>query len=441
VSRRAIVLPALAAAVPPLLLLLDAAWPAIVHRHVIRQMAAGREEPVSFPAPGDALAAGCALLALAAIAFLAATRRHAVLQNVVLLGWSVTAVLLGFELAARAIGRPMVHRPNLDIVVRPDPAILPGTKAPARFTTNGRGMRGPEWEAGAERIFAVGGSTTICFYLDDALTWPQRVMTLLNAGSSGRRVWVGNVGKSGHDTLHHLELLERLPEVAEVDVIVLLAGVNDFSHSLRYPFEGRRRTAAARVFDRGGPRDPFVPHFRQSLPYRAVTLLAKPPAGLEVEDLEGRVYARRREQRRNARKDYPLPPLDEPLRQYQATLGAIADWCRQRGIRLLLLTQPTLWQDPMPPELEALTYSSTMGGPGRTLSAADLARGIDAFNRTMLELCRTRSLECLDLASALPKDASIHYDQEHFTIEGADAVARMVAERLARRRDKIAPSP
>jgi lysophospholipase L1-like esterase len=437
-QRRTVALLGLAAAAPALLLLLDVAWPAIAHRRVMREMAAAREAPASFPGPSDLVAAGAGLSALAGIAFLAARGRRGILEKVVLAGWSVTLVLVGFEVAVRAIGRPMVYRPNLDLVVRPDPQILPGTKAPARFTTNRLGMRGPEWDAAALKVLAVGGSTTICFYLDDLAAWPQRLMSLLNAGSPPRRVWVGNVGKSGNDTLHHLELLKRLPEAAEVDVIVMLAGVNDFNHSLRYPLEGRRQAAAARVFDRGGPRDPFLPSFRQSLPYRALTLLRRERAALDVEDREGTVYARRRVLRRMARKDYPLPPLHEPLRQYAASLETIADWCRDRGVRLVLLTQPTLWQDPMPPELEALTYSSTFGGSRRTLSAADLARGLAAFNRTMLEVCRARGLECIDLAAALPKDASVHYDQEHFTIAGAEAVAGKVAEHFAR---FLPPSP
>jgi hypothetical protein len=59
-----------------------------------------------------------------------------------------------------------------------------------------------------------------------------------------------------------------------------------------------------------------------------------------------------------------------------------------------------------------------------------MARGLAAFNGALLGLCRARSLECVDLAGALPKDGSIHYDQEHFTIRGAEAVAATVVEPL-----------
>jgi len=43
------------------------------------------------------------------------------------------------------------------------------------------------------------------------------------------------------------------------------------------------------------------------------------------------------------------------------------------------------------------------------LSSADQARGLAAFNGTLVEFCRAHRVECIDLASVLPKDASIHY--------------------------------
>jgi hypothetical protein len=364
------------------------------------------------------------------VVFLAATGRRPTLEKLVLAEWGGALAVLGFELAARVVTRPFVYRPRLEVTFHPDPQILGGTRAPSRFSTNTRGMRGPEWDEAAYKVLCVGGSTTACIYLDDADAWPGRLMALLNERSRGRRYWVGNVGKSGHDSFQHLELLRRLPEARAVDALVILTGVNDFNRSLRLTPATRRRLARIDIFDSGGPPSPLLPYLKQTVLYRSAAHLRPARRGIDVEDARGAVYARRRAERQRTPRDHPLGPLGEPLRGYADQLGEIAGWCADHRVRCIFLTQPTLWQDPMPPELEAITYSTPIGTSGRTLSAADAARGMAAFNDALLELCRERSLECVDLARALPKDASIHYDQEHFTIRGAEAVAAIAAERL-----------
>jgi hypothetical protein len=215
---------------------------------------------------------------------------------------------------------------------------------------------------------------------------------------------------------------------------LILAGVNDLKATLRLPYDVRERLAPARVFDVGGPRNPAVPYVKQTVLYRSVKGLlsrgASPP--LDIEDTSARVYAARRKARHGARKDYPLPALEPHLAAYKATLSRIARLCRGRGTRCVFLTQPTLWQDPMPPDLEALTWFLPIGETGRTVPSSDLARAMAAFNGAMLEMCREEPAECFDLAAICPKDASVFYDDEHFHEAGADLVARAIADYLVR---------
>jgi hypothetical protein len=63
-------------------------------------------------------------------------------------------------------------------------------------------------------------------------------------------------------------------------------------------------------------------------------------------------------------------------------------------------------------------------------SAADLSHAMDAFNQTLLSVCREDNLECYDLASAIPKDTSAFYDGDHFNISGARMVAQFLAAHL-----------
>jgi hypothetical protein len=61
---------------------------------------------------------------------------------------------------------------------------------------------------------------------------------------------------------------------------------------------------------------------------------------------------------------------------------------------------------------------------------AALAEGMNLYNQRLLRVCRDRSLECVDLEQALPKEARIFYDDAHFTEAGARLVAKVFAQYL-----------
>jgi hypothetical protein len=55
------------------------------------------------------------------------------------------------------------------------------------------------------------------------------------------------------------------------------------------------------------------------------------------------------------------------------------------------------------------------------------------YNETLLRVCRERGVECIDAAARLPKDASIFWDDAHFTEEGSRRLAQIVADHLLER--------
>lgn len=52
------------------------------------------------------------------------------------------------------------------------------------------------------------------------------------------------------------------------------------------------------------------------------------------------------------------------------------------------------------------------------------------YNETLSKVCRAQHVECIDLASLLPKDTSVFYDDIHFNEEGADKVAEILAQHM-----------
>ena len=59
-----------------------------------------------------------------------------------------------------------------------------------------------------------------------------------------------------------------------------------------------------------------------------------------------------------------------------------------------------------------------------------LNEGMTGYNAALLQVCKDRGVECIDLASLLPKDLTTFYDDEHFNENGAARVAEIVAEYL-----------
>jgi hypothetical protein len=116
-----------------------------------------------------------------------------------------------------------------------DPNIYPGVQGTKVFTINMLGFRGPvppKQQDHAYRIVAVGGSTTICFALDDSEEWPHLLMEEINASQQNHPVWMGNAGVGNKNTLDHLVLLDWLPGIVRTDMLIFMVGMNDLRDSL-----------------------------------------------------------------------------------------------------------------------------------------------------------------------------------------------------------------
>ena len=382
-----------------------------------------------------------------------AKRRPTILARLSLVVFGLAVGLLLCELVSRlAFPLPrgyFLHPPNTKEVFHLPASMLAGVPSVARHSTNSEGVRGdPPGPDPEYRILTIGGSTTACGALDAPQTWPARVQTILAERLPHRRVWVGNLGKDGLNTRHHLVTLDRfLPQRPRIDAVVFLVGVNDFLRRLQQDQQFHPLTLAeletdsptlTQTFSITPPDAGVTPWYRQLGLWRlAHKLRAGCTAWAAPEP--ARALAQARARRRNSPVwRSRLPDLGPALREYEQNLEALVDRSRARGLRIIFLTQPTLWKAAgMTPAEEATLLWGFVGRGLRDATEyytpAALAEGMARYNEITRQVCRQRGVECLDLAGTLAADLSVFYDDCHFNTSGAEQVAQRLATHLLER--------
>ncbi len=363
--------------------------------------------------------------------------------KVVLLCCSSVLALLVAEAALR-LALPnsyYIWPPNLRQVFRPDPKTVPGISGESQFEINSLGLRGDELTPSRTyRILAIGGSTTECLYLDQLKTWPHLLQAALNDSTHSGKVWVGIAGMSGRNTRHHLIAMRYLPiEKMRIDAVVLLIGVNDFQEYLANPHSpSKSEEALLNETFTGGMRhsqsdDPF---FKKTAIWRLLrnvkTQYLRKVDQNKVQDHFGKILDTWREHRRRATKiRTELPELTPDLESYANNVNQLIDIAKQKSVRLIFITQPTMWKPGLSEELNSLLWFGGVGDFQREsgkpyYSVEALANGMKQYNDVLLRVCRQRGIECIDLAY-LEKDATVFYDDVHFNESGAKKVASVLA--------------
>lgn len=395
-----------------------------------------------------------------------AARRRALLPKLALVVYSALLAVAAAELALpRLLPPPPEGLPWPPMARRMTLAdTMPGVSGDVRFTVNRYGLRGPEAAAGsrAVNILCVGGSTTECLYIDDPASWPWRLQDQL-AERTGQSVFVGNSGRSGLFSLHHIYLLEHYEPVPRFNWAVVLCGVNDLGVHLHGVYDIREPRVPSEMLFVPDPatedpadkalwyrRSVLVRAAKRALAGESAEVLAGESAEQDwrtdgrrgktrvYQDPQGKFYAGLRQNRQELLIANPAaeppPGLDAALARYERNLRRIVAACRERGVKPLLLTQPTMWRADLPPELDRLLWQQTETAAYRP---AVLATLMDRFNQVVLNVAREERADVVDLAARLPKDGSVFYDDCHFTVNGcrqvADALCEFFAERVTSR--------
>jgi lysophospholipase L1-like esterase len=248
---------------------------------------------------------------------------------------------------------------------------------------------------------------------------------------------VGNAGRSALFTIHHDYLLRHYAPASKFNWVIVLCGANDLGALLRDDYEGWANHVAEdtlRQSDTGL-------YYRRSAISKLVQLvvtgipfLATRDENDVYQDASGLFLIQRRHERQLVLKrrtvTHAPPFLSRALHVYCKNLRKIIRTCRTRNQHLVLMTQPTLYDNEMPEHLRTLLVEHLIE---YAYSEEALARMIDAFNRALLAVCRSDGVDCIDLASMLSRDTSTFYDDWHFNEAGCDKVAQIVSDFLVTR--------
>ena len=341
-----------------------------------------------------------------------------------------------------------VWPPHFGATFKPEPAIMPGVTGVSKFSANSLGLRGEEIKPDQRyRILAVGGSTTECLFLDQNEQWPALLEKKLNQTWPGHNLWVGNAGRSGLETRDHIALARHLlPQLPKIDTVVFLVGVNDLGLRLQQdtaynPNElnepGGEATYLARTFSSYPNPDQSVAWYKRAGLYRLArrTMFALMPSS-DRQDQQGTVYRKWREERQHAIAiRNKLPDMTSALAEYDRNINTLIDLTAAKQARPVFITQPVMWNKDLPKELDSLLWGGRVGvehnDKGQEYYSVEaLKEGMELYNRKLLEVCERRKVECVDMASALPKDATVFFDDEHFNETGAEQFAVVLARHL-----------
>jgi hypothetical protein len=330
--------------------------------------------------------------------------------------------------------------PHMQFTFEPDSSVIGGIHGASQFSINSEGLRSAEINPSAKlKILAIGGSTTIDMMLDQNETWTTLLQR--NLQQTLGSAWIGNAGKNGLNSFHHIDQIKvLLQQFPQCNTVLIFMGVNDLQVTLV-----RGKHTAGDSLERYNKIFPVVPrqHFplyQQSGYWRLAGMLKRkwipnPPKEM-VLDKEGKVLVKHRNLRAACKqKTDTLPQWTAAISSYTKNINTLIDIAAQKKVRLIFATQPVLWKSNNSKAQQQLMWSGGSGdfqkNGGQYYSTRILNESMQLFNRTLQESAAKRGIQVIDLYSQLPQDESIFYDDCHFTELGAKKTADIFAREIS----------
>lgn len=319
------------------------------------------------------------------------------------------------------------HTPNTSNQFEENPSKIGGISGFYEIAFDALGSRSvSDYSTATHKIVAFGGSTTICSALTQEKTWTAFLDKKL-----GNEYWVGNFGRSGNSSNHHVFQLQHMldkPELKDTKLILMLVGVNDcrgymisqekylnmsdldvkksaFEHIPDSEVSFIRSLTLVKLLKKAKQRILYYTQARKPLDY--------------LETFESDVAPMTE-----------LPDLTAGLNHYEQNLEKMIAETQKRGISIIFITQPTIWQKNISDSLKTLLAARSHINKMPLYTGEALEKLMSRFNERLITVCRKHNIPVIDLQ--LPKNQTIFYDDMHFNESGAEVVADKIYSFLKR---------
>ncbi len=280
-----------------------------------------------------------------------------------------------------------------------------------------------EKKPGVYRIFFLGGSTTACTYLPQEKTFPQLIEDHLNPDGASATYECANAGVDGCAARDSLAQLIYNVSWAQPDCVIVMQGVNDFALGLTPDYEedaSDRRTARSKAKSsyeefEGDPH-PYIYQF-----YKHLTRKHSKRFTL------AHIHDEREKLAHLERKEIFEFPNIVSFEKYMKMIAGVA---KSLGLRLIFVTQCSLYAEVLPPEIEERLGIPFPEEDQLNPSNSSMKRGMDAYNNAIRQISTEMGVELIDLETQVPKTLDFLYDHVHFTVEGNRKVAEVISEYL-----------
>lgn len=332
----------------------------------------------------------------------------------------------------------MVLTPNLSHVYKFPYEQLPGMQKSVLIESNQWGYKGrKQFSSDKFGILTIGGSTTESNSVNLEDSWPYLLEGHINRDSRRPEAVVVNVGKSGLNSGHHvLHMKHLIQQFKNVDLVLMLVGINDFNRRLmlgeKYFATKNDKTLMKRAFS-------VYPRYYNNIWYEKTELwirLRQMKSIWKRSELRGsKDYSEMIQQFRidyaSIEKSDLLPDLSRALQDYTDNLVHIAKIAKQHDVRLVWITQPTLWGEELVDDMEVYGATHFRTSEGHAYSITSLEKGVNKFNDVLLDVGAKEEIEVIDLAAVLPKDTTVFYDFCHYNRNGMKEVAKILYDSLS----------
>lgn len=280
----------------------------------------------------------------------------------------------------------------------------------------------------SHKIAVFGGSTTACFALTQSKTW-----TALLEKKLGNTYWVGNFGRPGNSSNHHVLQFEHIlakPELNDVKTVIIMQGVNDLvgylissERYLHLPEQKLKNIAFQHVPDEN------IPFYKKLTLYKLarraktnITFYFKHKDYLTqaVQDIKTL--------KSQAEIIQELPDLTTGLNHYEENTKQLIKLANEKNIRLVFVTQATMWKPNLEQKYEDLMVTSGFMNNEAFYSTEAFYYGMEAFNERLKTVCNEYNISYVDLD--LPKTTESFYDDFHYNESGAELASDQISQAL-----------